>query len=507
MDSHETPQDSQEQSSLSGNSLHSVDSRIEKSVEKHFHQMFERLEFQLVKRLEEKIKEQKKNSQTSHEEQASKILADILQTLKNEKTNHFQEVKKELKQTIKEALVSQTPEEEVDDAASAKEPSFSSEEAYEEAVIEGEEIDENLAEDIYEPDVLPEIINASAYDRANRIYQALCKQSFIIHEGILKNTKIQLDSLKSLLSEAIDLILNRDREFVKIALQPYPDKRNYLVYHHVHATFLTLVLGVDLRLRKKELQELALTAFLHDISQIKDKEKLHLPSITKSLSKELRKHPTHSCQMLTAGVNERILKSIEAHHESWDGSGYPKGLKGGQIPLYAQILYLVDRFEALCHRRPYRKTPLLTHDAASKILSDQSSYNPLVKKSFLNRVGIYPIGSFVQLSNRETCEVILQNSNHPTRPIVMIESLGLEGEDERRMVIDLSKNPLLSISGLSPSAPEPVDVGEMSRVVTKRRRRKEREYVHYQNTKVKMVMPFVLTLAFIIVTIIIVLQI
>lgn len=65
-----------------------------------------------------------------------------------------------------------------------------------------------------------------------------------------------------------------------------------------------------------------------------------------------------------------VLPIIRSHHERWDGSGYPDGLSGEQIPLLARILQMVDIYDALTTRRPYK--PALTHERAIEILEEES---------------------------------------------------------------------------------------------------------------------------------------
>src|SRR6266496_6469251 len=78
-----------------------------------------------------------------------------------------------------------------------------------------------------------------------------------------------------------------------------------------------------------------------------------------------------------------VVPIVRHHHENWDGTGYPAGLKGTDIPIGARILSVVDCFDALTSDRPYR--PALSDEEAIKILIDRRSsmYDPLVVDTFL----------------------------------------------------------------------------------------------------------------------------
>ena len=140
-------------------------------------------------------------------------------------------------------------------------------------------------------------------------------------------------------------------------------------YTHGHAervTMYSMEIGRRLGLGEEELQVLHLGAILHDIGKIG----IHEDILRKPCSlldveiEEFRKHPEAG-----AGIIEKIealqhLKpTVLYHHERWDGSGYPKGLCGLDIPLHARIVAVADAFDAMTSDRPYRSQPF-DHSAA-----------------------------------------------------------------------------------------------------------------------------------------------
>jgi len=137
---------------------------------------------------------------------------------------------------------------------------------------------------------------------------------------------------------------------------------------------------------ERQLKALEAAALLHDTGKLAVPEYiLNKPGpLTASEFEKMKEH---------AAVGANILKSIEFpypvepvvrhHHENWDGSGYPDGLKGQDIPLGARILSVVDCFDALTSDRPYR--PRLTREQAEQILRDRrgSMYDPWIVDVFL----------------------------------------------------------------------------------------------------------------------------
>lgn len=106
------------------------------------------------------------------------------------------------------------------------------------------------------------------------------------------------------------------------------------------------------------MEKLHLAGLLHDIGKIGVKEEiLHHPDVlTREQHEQIRIHPIISTKIIRPTINdEEILTIIRHHHEYWDGSGYPDGLKEEQIPIGSRILQVSDTFDAMTSTRPYRE--------------------------------------------------------------------------------------------------------------------------------------------------------
>ncbi len=133
------------------------------------------------------------------------------------------------------------------------------------------------------------------------------------------------------------------------------------------------LLGRAVGLGDRDLSALARGGFLHDIGKIAvpDRVLLKNGALTLAESKLIREHPVIG-DALCAGL--RTLRSVRPivrhHHERLDGSGYPDGLRSGTVPLLAQIVGIVDVFDALTTERPYRRA--LGHDVAFQVLAEEA---------------------------------------------------------------------------------------------------------------------------------------
>jgi HD-GYP domain-containing protein (c-di-GMP phosphodiesterase class II) len=152
---------------------------------------------------------------------------------------------------------------------------------------------------------------------------------------------------------------------------------------------LSLELAKRLSVNPKDLLHIRRGAMLHDIGNLGVPE--HLLSKQGPLNAEewmiVREHPRHARQLLTSMVYLGQAMDIPSyHHERWDGSGYPEGLHGDQIPFSARLFSVVDVYDAMTHPRPYRSA--WKHEDALEYIRAQSGthFDPVIAHAFLDSV-------------------------------------------------------------------------------------------------------------------------
>jgi len=133
-----------------------------------------------------------------------------------------------------------------------------------------------------------------------------------------------------------------------------------------------LRLGKALRLPDNHLKELSLLALLHDIGKIAipDSVLMNPGGLAQDEWEIVRKHPEIGCQIVKQASCElaNVAEGIWAHHERWDGAGYPRGLKGDEIPLSSRIISVADAYDVMIRGRPFKKA-----------VSPQDAINELVR--------------------------------------------------------------------------------------------------------------------------------
>ena len=151
--------------------------------------------------------------------------------------------------------------------------------------------------------------------------------------------------------------------------------------HLRRVQFYVRAVGTELKLSEEQLEHLNVAALLHDIGKlaIPDHILLKPGPLSPEEWEKMKTHPVSGAEML-ARMNfpEQVLEIVATHHEKWDGTGYPHGIKGEQIPIGSRILSAVDCLDALASDRPYRGA--LSIDMAMDRVSREEgrSYDPLV---------------------------------------------------------------------------------------------------------------------------------
>ncbi|WP_442596603.1 HD-GYP domain-containing protein [Neobacillus sp. D3-1R] len=184
---------------------------------------------------------------------------------------------------------------------------------------------------------------------------------------------------------------------------------NAIFEHSINTCLYSISMGKQLKMKENELHLLGMGALFHDIG------KLSLPE--DSDQSELRKHPEVGFDMLRKqDMHLLTAHCAYQHHENVDGTGFPRGLKGNQIHIFAKIISVAEAFDHLVMKKSF-----LPHEAMEMILARcYTRFDPEVVEAFKNSIAIYPIGLTVLLNTGETGVVIGNNANFPQRPKVRL---------------------------------------------------------------------------------------
>ena len=175
-------------------------------------------------------------------------------------------------------------------------------------------------------------------------------------------------------------------EMVRALANAIDAKDNYTSGHSERVGWLARLTGQALGLPDSELELLEWAGVLHDVGKIGISEQiLNKPGkLTADEYEEMKRHPRLSYEVLKPVARlGPVLDGVLYHHENWDGSGYPEGLRGEQIPLSARIIRIVDTFDALSSTRSYRQG--FDIERAFRILREEidRSIEPRIAEAFI----------------------------------------------------------------------------------------------------------------------------
>jgi HD-GYP domain-containing protein (c-di-GMP phosphodiesterase class II) len=206
-----------------------------------------------------------------------------------------------------------------------------------------------------------------------------------------------------------------------------------------------IVFARFLQLAREELELMGLLGLLQDVG------KTRLPAdlmekkgpLSAEENELAKRHVEYSAEILagTPGLPPKLPELAMLHHERQDGTGYPNGLKGDEIGLYGSMAAIADTFDALTSVRAYAEA-LSPSSALSYLYKERGTgYHADLVEQFIQCVGVFPVGSVVELNSGEVGIVITQNLVRRLKPRVMIV-LDSKGNPMRpHKILDLDKDP------------------------------------------------------------------
>jgi len=214
---------------------------------------------------------------------------------------------------------------------------------------------------------------------------------------------------------------------------------DYTYTHCLNVSVLANIFAHWLKLSEEQIKDITISGLLHDIGKIKiDIDLLNKPGkLTKEEFNTIKKHASYGYETLQSQpLNKEIKNGVLFHHEKLDGSGYPLGISGDQILLYAKIISIVDIYDAMTSKRSY-------HDKHSPFkvirMFEQESYDLLDTKLlfvFLENIAHNYLGKDVLLSTGERARIIFIHNQSPSRPIVQVNELMIDLMFEPTITID-----------------------------------------------------------------------
>ncbi|MBC3879775.1 HD-GYP domain-containing protein [Undibacterium sp. LX40W] len=221
---------------------------------------------------------------------------------------------------------------------------------------------------------------------------------------------IEAEQAMPLVEEIANSVMRNPGALIGLARLKTADDYTYM--HSVAVCALMIALARQLKLSDNETREAGLAGLLHDIGKMAvPSDILNKPGkLTDEEFVSIKEHPGAGYEMLleAKGVGQIALDVCLHHHEKMDGTGYPKGLKGDQISLYAKMGAVCDVYDAITSNRPYKAGWCPAESLKKMSEWARGHFDETVFQAFVRSIGIYPVGTLVKLQSGRLGVVVEQ---------------------------------------------------------------------------------------------------
>ncbi len=263
---------------------------------------------------------------------------------------------------------------------------------------------------------------AEEFPRAKAAVDTLAQTVDSIFEQATRGGVLDVVKVKQSVDPMIDSISRNPDACIWLARLKQQD--TYTYQHSVGAAIWAVALGRQLGLARSDLRSLAVGGLLFDIGKLRINPDLlgTTRSLTDTEFVELRSHVALGIDMIKDSglMNKDVFDMVAHHHERHDGSGYPGGLSGDTIPVFARIAAIVDCYDAITSHRSYSRA-IPPAEAIKKLYEWRDlEFQAELVEEFIQAVGIYPAGTLVELSSGEVAVVVAEYRTRRLRPKVMV---------------------------------------------------------------------------------------
>jgi cyclic di-GMP phosphodiesterase len=229
------------------------------------------------------------------------------------------------------------------------------------------------------------------------------------------------------------------------------EKGDYTHSHSLDTAVYMTSFGRFLQLPVESISLLGYVGLMQDVGKLRVPNEIltKRDRLTPEEFEQAKMHVNHSVDILrtTPGLPPELPELAALHHERHDGSGYPNGLKSADIGMIGSIAAIADTFDALTAQRPYAKA-VSPSTALSMLYKWRGTFfDAALVEQFIRCIGIFPLGSVVELNSSEVGIVIAQNTEKRLQPRVMVIRDASGKPLKPQKLLDLAREPKIAAGG------------------------------------------------------------
>ncbi|MEJ5299752.1 MAG: HD-GYP domain-containing protein [Thermodesulforhabdaceae bacterium] len=283
------------------------------------------------------------------------------------------------------------------------------------------------------------------YQKCEKAYEQTISQVKTLLNGLLFFSEESLKDAQNMMRKMVDTLINDPSTMLFLI---NAKKKQEEVFHHaLNTCILSLLLARAENLPPEDIFTIGLGALFHDIGKLKIPKTLILKTqpLTKSEKSFLQLHPQFGLEIVSkiSSFPEEPKQIIGEHHETLDGKGYPKGLRGDKIGIATRIVSIVNIYDNLCNPPVLEKAMTPYHALAFMYKKLNEKLDKRLMELFIRILGVYPPGTIVKLSSGSVGIVVSKSPNQPHKPLVMLYNPDVP--PSKAPVISLEEEPSLDI--------------------------------------------------------------